>query len=136
MPPATRGRTLYCVFCGGPRDKTSCEKKCLIWPQFLQIPLEIQQNTGRTRTTPSFARTCESRITSILSAVFCRTLCNRAVCCCSVSVYILSAVFCRTLCNLAVCPQPIKNIVTTPSFARTCESRITSNFVPQRAQAG
>ena len=39
---------------------------------------------------------------------------------------ILSAVFCRTLCNLAVCPQPIKNIVTTPSFARTCESRITS----------
>ena len=66
MPPATRGRTLYCVFCGGPRDKTSCEKKCLIWPQFLQIPLEIQQNTGRTRTTPSFARTCESRITSLL----------------------------------------------------------------------
>ena len=79
---------------------------------------------------------------------------------------ILSAVFCRTLCNRAVCPQPIKNIVTTPSFARTCESRITSlvflwadgsiidfhviprearpkasrsgvyNFVPQRAQAG
>ena len=67
---------------------------------------------------------------------------------------ILSAVFCRTLCNLAVCPQPIKNIVTAPSFARTCESRITSkviiprearpkasrsgvyNFVPQRAQAG
>ena len=65
MPPATRGRTLFCVFCGGPRDKTSCEKKCLIWPQFLQIPLEIQQNTGRTRTTPSFARTCESRITSL-----------------------------------------------------------------------
>ena len=63
---------------------------------------------------------------NILSAVFCRTLCNRAVCCCSVSVCILSAVFCRTLCNLAVCPQPIKNIVTTPSFARTCESRITS----------
>ena len=64
---------------------------------------------------------------NILSAVFCRTLCNRAVCCCSVSVCILSAVFCRTLCNLAVCPQPIKNIVTTPSFARTCESRITSS---------
>ena len=63
---------------------------------------------------------------NILSAVFCRTLCNRAVCCCSVSVCILSAVFCRTLCNLAVCPQPIKNIVTTTSFARTCESRITS----------
>ena len=66
MPPATRGRTFYCVFCGGPRDKTSCEKKCLIWPQFLQIPLEIQQNTGRTRTTPSFTRTCESRISSKL----------------------------------------------------------------------
>ena len=65
---------------------------------------------------------------NILSAVFCRTLCNRAVCCCSVSVCILSAVFCRTLCNLAVCPQPIKNIVTTPSFARTCESRITSVY--------
>ena len=65
---------------------------------------------------------------NILSAVFCRTLCNRAVCCCSVSVCILWAVFCRTLCNLAVCPQPIKNIVTTPSFARTCESRITSIF--------
>ena len=55
MPPATRGRTLW----------QNSEKKCLIWPQFLQIPLEIQQNTGRTRTTQSFARTCESRITSL-----------------------------------------------------------------------
>ena len=39
-------------------------------------------------------------------------------------------VFCRRyfveLSNVAVCPQPIKNIVTTTSFARTCESRITS----------
>ena len=54
MPPATRRRTLYCVFCGGPGDKTSCEKKCLIWPQFLQIPLEIQQN--RTYKNRSVAR--------------------------------------------------------------------------------
>ena len=44
-----RGRTLLFVFsCGGSKREKLCSRKCSIWPQFLQIPLEIQQDrTGR-----------------------------------------------------------------------------------------
>ena len=112
MPQATRGRTLYCVFCGVPRDKTSCEKKCFIWPQFLQIPLEIQLN--RTYKNRSVARGQQIMFEGDFPTKL------------QINVNGDFKLIANETDGEDNNPLTIKNIVTTPSFARTCESRITS----------
>ena len=75
------------------------------------------------RTLCNRAVRCCSVSDCILSAVFCRSLCNRAVCCCSVSVCILSAVFCRSLCNRAVCCCSVSVCILSAVFCRSLCNR-------------